>query len=141
MDIAQKARIDRDWLTARAQQLIEDDCDIDPAENLVLYGLDSIAVMTFSAELKQMGVTDFFVVQESGANHFAISLGVFSSEGGARDRLDALKGQGVRSAKVGPRSGKGEVVTLQARGDQDAVGAAKSSAAKALPNAQTASCG
>ena len=62
MDIAQKARIDRDWLTARAQQLIEDDCDIDPAENLVLvlYGLDSIAVMTFSAELKQMGVEASF---------------------------------------------------------------------------------
>ncbi len=60
MDIAQKARIDRDWLTACAQQLIEDDCDIDPAENLVLYGLDSIAVMTFSAELKQMGVEASF---------------------------------------------------------------------------------
>lgn len=60
MDIAQKSRIDRSWLTARTQKLIEDDCDIDPSENLVLYGLDSIAVMTFSAELKQMGVEASF---------------------------------------------------------------------------------
>ncbi|MTH33132.1 isochorismatase [Paracoccus limosus] len=48
--------LSRDWLATRVQQMIEDDCDIDPAENLVLYGLDSIAVMTFSSELKQQGV-------------------------------------------------------------------------------------
>lgn len=48
--------LSRDWLAARVQQMIEDDCDIDPTENLVLYGLDSIAVMTFSSELKQQGV-------------------------------------------------------------------------------------
>lgn len=48
------------WLAARVQRMIEDDCDIDPAENLVLYGLDSIAVMTFSSELKQMGVEASF---------------------------------------------------------------------------------
>lgn len=60
MDIATKSQIDRDWLTARLQQLIDDDCEIEPAENLVLYGLDSIAVMTFSAELKQMGIEASF---------------------------------------------------------------------------------
>lgn len=48
--------LSRDWLATRVQQMIEDDCDIDPAENLVLYGLDSIAVMTFSSELKQQGI-------------------------------------------------------------------------------------
>ena len=48
------------WLAARVQKMIEDDCDIDPAENLVLYGLDSIAVMSFSSELKQMGVEASF---------------------------------------------------------------------------------
>ena len=48
------------WLAARVQKMIEDACDIDPAENLVLYGLDSIAVMTFSSELKQMGVEASF---------------------------------------------------------------------------------
>lgn len=48
--------LSRDWLAARVQQMIEDDCDIAPDENLVLYGLDSIAVMTFSSELKQQGI-------------------------------------------------------------------------------------
>ncbi|SMO74040.1 phosphopantetheine-binding protein [Paracoccus laeviglucosivorans] len=52
--------ISRDWLATRIQTMIEDDCDIDPAENLVLYGLDSIAVMTFSSELKQLGIEASF---------------------------------------------------------------------------------
>lgn len=55
-----KTDLSPEWLAARVQTMIEDDCDIDPAENLVLYGLDSIAVMTFSSELKQMGVTASF---------------------------------------------------------------------------------
>lgn len=56
MDIATKSQVSRDWLTTRLQDLIEEDCKIEPAENLVLYGLDSIAVMTFSAELKRLGI-------------------------------------------------------------------------------------
>lgn len=48
--------LSRDWLAARVQEMIEDDCEIAPDENLVLYGLDSIAVMTFSSELKQQGI-------------------------------------------------------------------------------------
>ncbi|KGJ05363.1 Aryl carrier domain-containing protein [Paracoccus halophilus] len=60
MDIATKSQISREWLTAHIRNLIEDDCEIEPAENLVLYGLDSIAVMTFASELKQMGVEASF---------------------------------------------------------------------------------
>ncbi|WP_313351607.1 phosphopantetheine-binding protein [Paracoccus sp. (in: a-proteobacteria)] len=60
MDIAQKADLTPEWLAARVQKMIEDDCEIEPSENLVLYGLDSIAVMTFSSELKQIGVEASF---------------------------------------------------------------------------------
>lgn len=60
MTTADKTALSPEWLATRVQTMIEDDCDIDPAENLVLYGLDSIAVMTFSAELKQMGVEASF---------------------------------------------------------------------------------
>ncbi|MDT1063162.1 phosphopantetheine-binding protein [Paracoccus sp. CPCC 101403] len=60
MDIAEKTEISAEWLAARVAGMIEDDCEIDPSENLVLYGLDSIAVMTFSAELKRMGVEASF---------------------------------------------------------------------------------
>ena len=65
METAEKTRpisdsLSPDWLLARVQKMIEDDGEIDPAENLVLYGLDSIAVMTFSSELNQMGIKASF---------------------------------------------------------------------------------
>jgi len=55
-----KTQLSPEWLAARVAAMIEDDCEIEPAENLVLYGLDSIAVMTFSSELKQIGVEASF---------------------------------------------------------------------------------
>ncbi|WP_347267826.1 phosphopantetheine-binding protein [Paracoccus sp. (in: a-proteobacteria)] len=60
MDMIDGTGLSRAWLLARVQAMIEDDCDIDPAENLVLYGLDSIAVMGFSSELKQLGIAAGF---------------------------------------------------------------------------------
>lgn len=70
-----------------------------------------------SAELKELGVKDFFVVPESGgANRLAISLGVFSAEKGAQERLTELKNKGVRSAKAAPRPGKETVFIVEARG-------------------------
>jgi hypothetical protein len=68
-----------------------------------------------ATELRELGVTEFFVVQDA-ANRNAISLGVFSSEKGGQEKLAELKAQGVRSAQLGQRPGKDSMVTLQARG-------------------------
>ena len=51
METAEKTRLSPDWLLARVQKMIEDDGEIDPAENLVLYGLDSIAVIAASSKV------------------------------------------------------------------------------------------
>jgi len=56
-----------------------------------------------AGELKKLGVSDYFIVQEEGANRWAVSLGVFRSEEAAQARLAALRGLGVRSARIGPR--------------------------------------
>lgn len=56
-----------------------------------------------AGELKQLGVRDYFIVQEDGAHRWAVSLGVFRSEEAAQARLAALREQGVRSARVGER--------------------------------------
>jgi hypothetical protein len=68
-----------------------------------------------AGELRDLGVTDFFVVQDGPSRH-AISLGIFSSEKGGADRLAELKAKGVRSAVFGPRPSKETVVVLQVRG-------------------------
>lgn len=46
----------RAWLEGRVQQLVEDGSEIDPDENLIFYGLDSLQVMMLAAELKAFGV-------------------------------------------------------------------------------------
>jgi sporulation related protein len=56
-----------------------------------------------AAELKNFGVEDYFIVQEEGEHRWAVSLGVFRSEEAAQARLAALRAQGVRSARIGPR--------------------------------------
>ena len=56
-----------------------------------------------AAELKNLGVEEFFIVQEEGEHRWALSLGIFRSEEAAQARLAALRTQGVRSARVGPR--------------------------------------
>ncbi|HET9863360.1 MAG TPA: SPOR domain-containing protein, partial [Steroidobacteraceae bacterium] len=56
-----------------------------------------------AAELKNLGIGEFFIVQEEGEHRWALSLGVFRSEEAAEARLAALRAQGVRSARVGAR--------------------------------------
>lgn len=51
-------------------------------------------------ELKALGVTDFFVVQEAGPWRNAISLGLFRSEEAANAELEQLRQRGVRSAMI-----------------------------------------
>ncbi|WP_027488171.1 isochorismatase [Allorhizobium undicola] len=46
----------RSWLEARVLQMVEEGTEIDPEENLILYGLDSIQVMTLAGELKGHGI-------------------------------------------------------------------------------------
>jgi hypothetical protein len=69
-----------------------------------------------AAELKQLGVEDYFVVQEDGAYRWALSLGVFRTEEAAQARLAALRGQGVRTARVGARETVVPKVWLQVKG-------------------------
>lgn len=92
-----------------------------------------------AGELQELGVKDFFVVQE-GPNRYAISLGVFSTEKGSQDRLAELKAKGVRSATAAARPGKDSVVTLQAKGRGGEKSAVLAAVGEALPKAEAQSC-
>jgi hypothetical protein len=54
-------------------------------------------------ELIDLGVTEFFVVQDAGPWRNAISLGIFRTEEGAQTFLAGLRKRGVRSAIVARR--------------------------------------
>ena len=73
------------------------------------------AALRKAGELKKLGVQDYFIVQDEGPNHWALSLGIFRSEEAAQARLVALRTQGVRSARVGPRDTPVTKVWLQVK--------------------------
>lgn len=56
------------------------------------------------AELKALGITEFFVVQDGGQWRNAISLGIFKTEEAARSHLAALQAKGVKTATIGQRA-------------------------------------
>ncbi len=55
-------------------------------------------------QLRALGVTDFYVIQDQSEMRWGISLGVFSTEEAAKKRLEQLRQQGVRTARVGARN-------------------------------------
>jgi hypothetical protein len=73
------------------------------------------AALKKAGELKALAVDDYFVVQDDGPYHWALSLGVFRSEEAAQSRLAALRAQGVRSAQVGARETTVPKVWLQVK--------------------------
>lgn len=57
-----------------------------------------------AAELKALGVSNFFIMNEATGAKWAISLGFFKSEAAAKTLLAALVKQGVTGAKVAGRA-------------------------------------
>jgi hypothetical protein len=58
------------------------------------------------AEIKALGIREYFVVQASGHWHNAISLGVFKTQEAAQSFLHGLNAKGVHTAQVGERANK-----------------------------------
>lgn len=57
-----------------------------------------------AAELKEQGVSNYFIMNDTTPTKWAISLGVFKSEAAAQTLLAALRKQGVTGAKIAGRS-------------------------------------
>jgi hypothetical protein len=68
-----------------------------------------------AAELKGFGVTDYFIISDSSAMKWGISLGVFKSEAAAQGLLASLVKQGVHSARLTARGGQPAKVAFQFR--------------------------
>lgn len=61
------------------------------------------AALRKAAELKKLGVDDYFILQDPGPTRWALSLGVFSTEEAANSHLQALREKGVRTAIIDQR--------------------------------------
>ncbi|MDA8109383.1 MAG: SPOR domain-containing protein [Betaproteobacteria bacterium] len=68
-----------------------------------------------AAELKGLGIDDYYIVPDAGPDQWAISLGIFRSQAAAQARLDALRAKKVHSAQAAPRPTKGEKLWYEVR--------------------------
>ena len=93
-----------------------------------------------TAELKVLGIDDYFVLQDEGKMRWAVSLGVFSTEEAARVRLEALRAKGVRSAQSGERDTQVAKVWFQLRAPDATLQARFREPAKGFPGTEIRDC-
>lgn len=66
-------------------------------------------------QLRQLGIQDFFIIQDNSPLRWGISLGVFKQEEAARAHLTSLNQKGVRSARIGQRSVSSSLTAFRLR--------------------------
>jgi hypothetical protein len=93
-----------------------------------------------AAELKTLGVTDYFIVSDEGEFHWALSLGVFRSRDAAQFRLLKLRELGVRTARLGPRETMVPKVWLQVKGVDPALEARLKDIARQVDGSELRPC-
>ena len=93
-----------------------------------------------AGELKQLGVTNYFIMNDSSPLRWGISLGVFKSENSAQSQLASLNKQGVHSARIAPRYSASKQMAYQFR-DLDAATRARLEKIKAqFPEQELRNC-
>ncbi len=93
-----------------------------------------------TAELKSLGIDDYFVLQDEGRMRWAVSLGIFSSEEAARNRIETLRAKGVRSAQTGERDTQVSKIWFQVRGSDAALHSRLRESAQGFPGTEVRDC-
>jgi cell division protein FtsN len=93
-----------------------------------------------AAELRELGVTNFFIISGDSPMKWAISLGVFKTESGAQTLLAQLNKLGVHSARITPRGPQTTRYTYRFRDLKAATRERIVSVADAVSSAETKNC-
>jgi hypothetical protein len=93
-----------------------------------------------TAELKSLGIEEFFILQDAGKMQWAVSLGVFSTEEAAKSRLEALRAKGVRSAQTGERDTQVAKIWFQLRNGDAAQQAGLRETVQGFPGTDVRDC-
>jgi hypothetical protein len=92
-------------------------------------------------ELRQLGISNFFVIQDNSTLRWGISLGIFKTETAAKNHLANLTQQGVRGARIGARSVTSNKLAYQLRNLDPATKARLDQIKADFPNQEMHSCG
>ncbi|WP_395823740.1 SPOR domain-containing protein [Collimonas sp.] len=66
-------------------------------------------------DLRRLGISDFFVIQDSSPLRFGISLGIFKTDEAAQKQVANLARRGLSGAKIGTRNAGSTKVAFQLR--------------------------
>ncbi|RXZ36501.1 SPOR domain-containing protein [Oxalobacteraceae bacterium CAVE-383] len=93
-----------------------------------------------AAELRRLGMTDFYILPESAPLHDAISLGLFKTETAAKAYVGQLIAKGVRSARIVERNANSNKVAFRLRDLNAADQAGFATLVSAFPNQSRRDC-
>jgi hypothetical protein len=93
-----------------------------------------------AAELRRLGLTDFYIMPESSPRHDAISLGLFKTETAAKAHIGNLIALGVRSARIAERTASSNKVAFQLRNLNPADQTGFAALSSAFPNQSRRDC-
>lgn len=93
-----------------------------------------------AAELKRLGVDDYFIVPDDPKWRNAISLGVFKTADAAKARLAALRAKGVKSATVAARAAQTGKIYFQVHDANPAVAAKLNELKQGFPGTDVHDC-
>lgn len=96
--------------------------------------------MKKAAELKGLGVEEYFVVADEGPFRWAVSLGVFRNEEAAQARLASLRSRGIRSALLGSRETVVPKIWLRVKGVDAALETRLKEAARQIEGSELRPC-
>jgi hypothetical protein len=94
-----------------------------------------------AAELRNLGVDNFYIMQGDSPLKYAISLGVFKTESGAQALLAQLGKQGVHTARIAPRGPQAVHYIYRVRGLDAAMRKRIEGYAERYDGADVKSCG
>jgi hypothetical protein len=94
-----------------------------------------------AAELRNLGVTNFYVINTDSPLKYAISLGVFKTESSAQAMLAQLGKQGVHTARIAPRGPQTNHYVYRLRGLDAATRKRVEGFAERYDGADVKSCG
>jgi hypothetical protein len=93
-----------------------------------------------ASELRELGLTNFFIMSGDSPMKWAISLGVFKTESGAQTLLAQLNKQGVHSARITPRGPQTTRYSYRFRDIEDDARERIVSVADAVSSAEVKNC-
>ena len=92
-------------------------------------------------ELRRLGITDTFIIQDNSPRRWGIALGTFRSDDAAQAHLAAMSRRGVRTARV-EQFGTGPArIAIQLRGLDAAAEAQVTRARAEFPRQEAQGCG